>query len=74
MLEARGDWPILVQRASTDITLHLPTNAVLTAWAVGLDGTRLYTVPLEAAVDGWILHVQTDGEQGAQLAYEIIRQ
>ncbi len=74
LLTERGDWPMLVARASTDITLHLPADADLTAWAVGLDGSRLYSMPLESTDDGWVLHARTDGEEGAQLVYEIVRE
>jgi hypothetical protein len=74
LLVDRGDWPFLIRRAATDITLRLPTDAIYQAWAVGLDGTRVQPVPLEKTDAGWVLHARTDGPDTPHLAYEILRQ
>jgi hypothetical protein len=73
LLVDRGDWPFLIRRAVTDITLRLPTDATCQAWAVGLDGTRLQPVPIEKTDAGWVLHARTDGPDAPHLAYEILR-
>lgn len=73
LLEDRGDWPMLIKRGAVDIALKLPADASFEAWAVGLDGARLHSVPFEKTEQGWVLHARAGQGGVPQLAYEIVR-
>ena len=74
ILEAWGKAPLLIRSQSDTLSLKLkaPAGKSYTLWAVGINGKRLWKVPVQSSGEGLTCKLETVSKDGPAMAYELI--